>query len=380
MYSISGYGSMMWDRVRMPAYEEALRRSVSPGCVVLDLGAGTGIMSLLACRFGARRVYAVEPADAIHLARELAVANGFGDRIVFHQQDSTKLSLPEPVHVIVADLRGVLPLYHGNLAILADARRRFLKPGGRLLPARDTLWAALVEAPTAYHQLVNVWRENGFGFNLEAARRLMANNPVKERVRPEQLLTEPQSWAMLDYTIRDEPNVRGECHWTAQRSGNAHGLCLWFEGLLLDGVPLSNRPGAPEMIYGQNFFPLVESIPIAAGDRVDVTLDARLVGDDYVWSWETQVFSAAGVELAHFRQSTLAATPLTPASLRKRAADHVPVLEADGELDCFILARIDGVQSLEAIARQTAATFPERFATWLQALARVGELSQKYSR
>ena len=58
-YSIRDYGTMMADEVRTNAYAEALRRAVRPGDVVLDLGAGTGIFSLLACRFGARRVHAV---------------------------------------------------------------------------------------------------------------------------------------------------------------------------------------------------------------------------------------------------------------------------------------------------------------------------------
>ena len=82
----------------------------------------------------------------------------------------------------------------------------------------------------------------------------------------------------------------------------------------------------------------------------------------------------------HFRQSTVAANPVTPTALRKRAADHMPVLGDEGELDRFILTRMDGGQSLEAIARQTAAAFTARFPTWLDALPRVGDLAQRYGR
>ena len=89
MYSIADYGAMISDKVRMGAFVRALREAVKPGAVVIDIGTGTGIFALLACRFGARRVYAIEPDDAIQVAREIAVANGCADRIEFIQAMST---------------------------------------------------------------------------------------------------------------------------------------------------------------------------------------------------------------------------------------------------------------------------------------------------
>ena len=80
VYSILGYGQMISDRVRLHAFMEAMRRTIKPGCAVLDIGTGPGIMALLACRFGARKVYAIEADAVIHVAREIAVRNGFGDR------------------------------------------------------------------------------------------------------------------------------------------------------------------------------------------------------------------------------------------------------------------------------------------------------------
>ena len=77
------YGFMIADNARMDAYVEALRRAVGSDSVVVDIGAGTGVFSLLACQFGARRVYAIEPAVAIQVAREIAAANGYADRIEF---------------------------------------------------------------------------------------------------------------------------------------------------------------------------------------------------------------------------------------------------------------------------------------------------------
>jgi len=101
-YSVAVYGEMMGDGVRMRAYEQALREAVKPGSVVLDIGTGTGIFAMLAARFGARRVYAIEPADAIQVARDIAAANGCADRIEFIQGLSTAVSLPERLRTLAA--------------------------------------------------------------------------------------------------------------------------------------------------------------------------------------------------------------------------------------------------------------------------------------
>ena len=59
MYTVAEFGAMAADPARMRAYEEALRRTVKPGCVVVDVGAGTGIFSIWACKLGAARVHAI---------------------------------------------------------------------------------------------------------------------------------------------------------------------------------------------------------------------------------------------------------------------------------------------------------------------------------
>jgi protein arginine N-methyltransferase 1 len=382
MYSISGYGSMIADRVRMEAYVEALRRAVRPGAVVLDIGTGTGIFALLACRFGAGRVFAIEPDDALQVAREMAAANGLADRIEFIQDLSTRLTLPERADVILSDLRGVLPFFRHHLPSIIDARRRLLAPGGVLIPCRDTLWAAVVEAPDTYRKLLNVWDERPWEFDPQAARRIVVNTWTKARVRPEQLLVEPQSWAILDYATLDSPDHRAELTWTARRQGTAHGLLVWFDATLAGDLGFSNAPAAPELIYGSAFFPWSQPVPLAEGDTMSVRLQANLVGEDYVWRWDARILNQGHPHevKAEFRQSTFFGVPLSPARLRRQADRHVPALNEEGQIDQFILNLMDGGRSLGEIARRVAGQFSQRFAGEQDALTRVGELSQRYSR
>src|SRR6185295_17214434 len=189
MYSLHFYGQMLADAPRMDAYAAALRHTVNRDSVVMDLGCGPGVFALLACKLGARRVYAVEPNNVIGLAREAAAANGFADRIEFFDKLSTEIALPEPATIIVSDLRGVLPFFQQHLPAIIDARKRLLARDGVLIPRRDVLWAAVVEAPEQYEDLVGPWQK--LDLDLSAGTRLITNNWRKIYLKPEQLLVDP---------------------------------------------------------------------------------------------------------------------------------------------------------------------------------------------
>lgn len=377
-YTIRGHGAMLADRVRMDAYEAALRAAVRPGSVVLDVGTGTGMLALLACRFGARRVYAVDPGDSIHLARAAARAAGLEDRIQLIQGLSTEVVLPERADVVVSDLRGILPLFEQHLPSIIDARERLLAPGGAMIPRADTIRAAPVEAPEEHHRLVSPWEEHARGFDLGAGRRTAVNSWGKGRFDPARLLASPETWAVLDYRTVREPHVGGTLRWTAARAGTAHGLAAWFDAELGDGIGFTTAPDAPETIYGGAFFPWPEPVEVAAGDEIAVELRARLTGGEYVWAWDTRV-RRGGETRAEFRQSTFLSQPFSPDALRRRAHDFRPALGGEGRIEHAALSLMDGGMTLDEIAHELRRRFPGRFATWEDALARAGRLSQAFA-
>ena len=381
MYRVDDYGRMISDRVRMDAYLRALRKAIKPGSVVLDIGTGTGIMALLACRLGAGRVYAIEPDDAIELGRETAIANGYAERIEFIQDMSTRVTLPERVDVIVSDIGGALPFFQLHIPSIIDARKRFLAPGGILIPQRHALWAAPVEAAELYRSLIAVWEGDTYGLNMLAARRIAVNRQVRNRVTPRQLLAEPRCWAALDYNAVDTPDITAETTWTATRRATTHGLAAWYDTTLADGISLSNAPGEPERpMHHSVFFPWTTPVNLTTGDTVSVTLRVNLVGDSYVWRWDTCVLDSQSNRIkADFKQSNFLGLPLCPTRLHKRASWHVPSLNEDGKIDRLALSLMNGKRSLEQIGKQVAAQFANRFPAGYDALTLVADLSEKYS-
>ena len=382
MYSLADYGAMVADRVRLDAYAQAVRKTVREGSTLAEIGTGPGIFALLACQVGASKVFAIEPSPVIQVAREVAAANGCADKIEFFEDLSNRVKLPFQVDVLLSDLRGVLPLFERHISAIVDARRRFLAPGGTMIPRKDMLWSAIVEAPKPYDELVDPWDRNPLGHDLSAARQLIVNNPQTVRVIPNQLLTEHQLWATLDYGSIEDSDVQGNLTWRVQRGGTGHGILVWFDTELAEGIEFSNAPSAPETVYGSLFFPWTQPVSLAVGQTVAVSLEAKLMGDNYVWRWTTHVVPLGGASdpLIHFEQSQLAGELLSPVRLHRMAADYVPHLSEEGRLWRRTLELMEGNVSLEEIAHRIAAEFPPRFPRWEQALSYVGAISQDYSR
>lgn len=303
---------MIADAGRTDAYIRALQNAIKPGSVVIDLGSGPGLFALTAAQLGARRVYAIEPDDVIQVGRDAAREHGFSDRIEFIQDLSTNVTLPERADVIVSDLRGVLPWFAHHLPSIVDARARFLAPGGILIPARDTVWAAIVEVHEYYESLVQPWSDR---FAMSSGRRMAVNNWGKIRITPENLLGAPVCWYELDYYRLEEAGFSEDVSLTAARAGVAHGLTIWFDAELFANIGFSNGPDHEALIYKSAFFPFQEPLEVSAGDRIDVHLNGRLIGDDYVWRWNTTVASRK----ISFKQSTVLGIPLSQDRLRKLA-------------------------------------------------------------
>lgn len=264
---------MLSDGVRMRAYEQAIKQTVKPGDVVIDLGAGTGILGFLALKAGAARVYAIEKSDAIDLARSVAEKNGFLDRMTFLNEPSKNVTLPEKADVLVSETLGSFGIDENTLPVTIDARNRFLKPNGIVLPQGIKLYLAPVEAPDSCRK-IDFWRMI-HGIDFSPAREVFVKKLMIESISQSQLLAEHQCFADFDFNQENSANHRNTLLLNLKSPGVIHGFAGWFELSLADGVSFSTAPDKPATHWKQAFFPIADSINVIAGDILELTMNVE---------------------------------------------------------------------------------------------------------
>lgn len=359
------------DKPRLAAFREAIARVVKPGDVVVDLGAGTGILGLLACRAGAARVYAIDEGGMIQLAREICRVNGFADRVTFIKEPSERASLPERADVVVADQIGRFGFEAGLLEYFSDARARFLKPGGRMIPARVTLEVAPVEHPDLSGQ-VEFWTGRPEGFDVRPARAVAANTGYPARISREHLLSEPASLAVLDLASATAEPFRGDVAVDVTRDGTLHGVGGWFVAEMAPGVTMSNSPIAPTPINRHNvFFPVDCPVAVKRGDRVRVAM--RIIPGESLVAWTVEVNDR------RFAHSTFRGMLIAAEDLARTQPGFRPRLSPWGEARRTVLTLCDGRRALAEIEAEVHARHPGLFASPAAAARFVAEVVTRYA-
>jgi SAM-dependent methyltransferase len=327
---ITEHAGYLRDEVKLAAYRAALAEVVRPGMTVLDLGAGTGILGLLAAETGARVVYAVDGGSIVAAARVVAQVNGYEDRIVGVRQLSTRLTLPEPVDVAVCDQIGGLAYDAGVLEYFHDARTRMLVPGGTLVPSLFQLF--LAPAMTDFWmKTVGVWDTRPGGFDLSPMAEHAANTEFRVELKPPAFLAEPAEFAKVQADC-DDP-IRETAELRIERGGNLHGIAGMFVAQLSPSVTLTNCPlWSPFFQRWHTFYPLRRAVTVAPGDVIVAEFDVR--PRSYITTWTVSVHPAAsGARPIEQRASTVLGQLLTPDDLAvERGAAvpyHSPAVAAD---------------------------------------------------
>ncbi|MCO6510274.1 MAG: 50S ribosomal protein L11 methyltransferase [Aridibacter famidurans] len=380
LYDFVSYCGMLTDKARLDAYSGALRNTVGPDTIVLDLGAGTGVFSVMACHLGAKKVYAVEVNPLIRLVEETARGQGFGDRLVVIQKLSSEIELPERANLLVSDIHGGLPLHESGLESIIDARERLLTEDAAMLPESETIFFAVSESEEIYEKNVSVFLREYGGFSLPAAERIVKNRWFSSRSDDERLLTRPAKFAQLDHRVNSDTSFARDLEWNVEEAGTAHGYRAWFESRLPGGYSVSNGILVKASTYASPFFPLEDPVDVSAGDVISARINAVYEDGGYLWSWQTKVTGNAGEVKAEFAQSLIASIIPDPKSALRRSEFFEPALGRQGEIDAFILSRMDGENLSGDIADEVLARFPDAFSSAEKAVERVYMLVERYCR
>ncbi len=271
---IEYHRTLIADRVRNEALFAALKAVIRPGeTVVADIGAGTGLLGLMASKLGAKIVYLYETAEVAGVAAQILKANRARNCHLMPCH-STEMHDPPQVDVIVSETLGNYALEENIIDTIADARKRFLKPGGVLIPNRIQQFAAPVVSDRIHREL-SAWDHVGHALDLTPARVMSFNNVYVRSLKPAELLDQARSareWDSVDLTRDGKSNRKGETTWQLTAPVTIYGFAVWWKVDLAPGISLSTAPDAPGTHWEQLYFPLQTPIEAKKSESISVSL------------------------------------------------------------------------------------------------------------
>jgi len=347
--------SYVADAARLEHYKAAIAKAVASGDSVADLGCGSGVLGLLCLQAGADHVYAVDASAMIDVARESLSRAGLGKRAVCIHGKSNQIELPERVDVVVCDHVGYFGIDYGVIEILEDARRRFLRPGGTLIPATIRLNVAAVGSQKC-SEIANGWQAETIPPEFHWLRNYSINTKHAVNLGRDDVLGPPVVLGDIDLYADNPAFFSWNAELCIERDAAMNGVAGWFECELAKNVWMTNSPLAEKPIQRpQAFLPIGEVVQVKGGDVVKATIMARPADKLIAWVVE---FPATGQRFSH---STWQGMLLSPEDLIRTNPNHVPQLSREGQARMMVLGYCDGKRTAQEVGRAVLRDHPDLF-------------------
>jgi predicted RNA methylase len=280
---------LLLDAVRVSAYARALRATVTPDDVVVDVGTGSGVLAVLAAKAGARKVYAIERGGIADLASRVFAENGVADRVELLRIDARDARFPQPPTVIVTETLGAFGVEEDIAALLKVLKPR-CAPGVKLIPHTVRLMVAPLCDPSLAASLARL--ADLEGASLDAVRKRLSQRTHVRRVAAEHLAGTAECMVSLRLSHDGLPDdYRARVH--ATRACEINALAAWFDADLAPGVTLSNAPNAAKTSWMQLTLPIDPPLSVEPGTAIDVELTPRVSGGRSLYKWSAELENGA---------------------------------------------------------------------------------------
>jgi protein arginine N-methyltransferase 1 len=237
---LKGHETLLADANRNRPFYRALKKAVTEDSSVLDIGSGTGIWAVAAAKLGAKRVVAIEEEPLlIGLIKDLAGENGVANKVEVIEGDSRQVQLRNEFDVIISETIGHLVFDEPIVPVMIDARERFLKPGGILIPESVALVAAAAHFKTRRERL-----PAGIPIDHSYFQSLALNIPIQLHKSAQlQTVTGPQELIRVDLgTARIRPDLNNlTAHWEVPDASQVNCFAVWAEATLARGITVTTR-------------------------------------------------------------------------------------------------------------------------------------------
>lgn len=314
--------AMLRDTARLATYAAAIKATVKPGDIVIDVGAGSGVLSILAAKAGARRVYAIEPSAISRMMRAMVIDNSVTAIVRVIAKDAFDWLPPETADVVISEpFSSVFP-ENGVWQAFEHIRDKALKPGGKTIPGCIRILACPIDSTEAEETLRAVGKRVA-GIDIGALGDELRNSWVNGWFPSDTLLATPQAVLSESVTTTPKDLSRGAevaVDFTAQRDGICRGVALWFESDLSPGVILTNDPRRDRTHWVQSMIPLFPVQPVRRGDRLELKLKVP------AWDGSETVMAALRVEGGTGSWAEVSRSPPAPADQKACVNDPARAL------------------------------------------------------
>jgi protein arginine N-methyltransferase 3 len=230
--------TMLKDAVRTDAYRDFIynHKSLFAGKVVLDVGCGTGILSMFCAKAGAAKVIAVDNSAIIDKARENVFNNGFADTITCLRGKIEEVTLPvNKVDIIVSEWMGYCLLYEAMLDSVIWARDKYLKEDGLMVPSHMNMWVAPIADPDYIADHIAFWRDV-YGFDMKPMQAGIHDDAQVLDMPASTLCAEPFPFLQLSLHSTTVKDLVFKRNWHAKLSRDVDaldGFIVWFDSFFM---------------------------------------------------------------------------------------------------------------------------------------------------
>eukprot|EP00049_Salpingoeca_infusionum_P023170 m.10721 g.10721 ORF g.10721 m.10721 type:complete len:512 (+) comp5606_c0_seq2:134-1669(+) len=267
---------MLKDRPRTEAYRDYMYKNPKhfEGKIVLDVGCGTGILSMFAAKAGAKHVYAIDNAEVALSARKIIAENGLSDQITVIKGRVEDIDLPcESVDIIVSEWMGYFLLFESMLDSVLFARDKWLAKDGLMVPDQAGMYIVGINEKGCYEQHVGFW-DNVYDFKMSCMKEQVLQEAVVAIADPDSVCT--SQYVLQNIAIKDVARVDLEFAssftLTVQKPSTLTGLLVYFDIVFEnDGetIYFTTAPSAPPTHWQQTLMYLEKPVTVSVGTLIE---------------------------------------------------------------------------------------------------------------
>ncbi|XP_050391709.1 protein arginine N-methyltransferase 3 isoform X1 [Patella vulgata] len=274
---------MLQDKVRTESYRDFMleNRDYFKDKIVLDVGCGTGILSMFAAKAGASHVIGVDQSEIIYQAMDIVRENGLHDKITLLKGRLEDVDLPyEKVDIIISEWMGYFLLFESMLDTVLVARDRYLKPGGMVFPDICTISLAAIADQKLYDKDVNFW-DDVYGFKMSCLRTEVIKESCVDVIDNKTVITDPCVIKELDISVCKISDLQFNTPFSlhVKRDGDITAIIgyfnIYFRKGLTKPIEFSTGPESTPTHWKQTVFLLPKPLPVVKGEKLDGMISCK---------------------------------------------------------------------------------------------------------